>query len=116
MITTTVLNHLRRSDSASITSSSSSTLVEEKLKKLDSSTQLGIHQLIIIDHGTYCVKPSDTLAAIALTFGMTLTELKKLNQIFHTGQLIPGTVLIVNNVNSTVSHRRDSLSMRSRYD
>jgi LysM repeat protein len=43
----------------------------------------------------YMVKPFDTLASIALTFGMSIAELRQLNKIHHSSQLLPGQNLIV---------------------
>lgn len=43
----------------------------------------------------YMVKPFDTLASIALTFGMSIAELRQLNKIHHSSQLLPGQNVIV---------------------
>ncbi len=43
----------------------------------------------------YMVKPFDTLASIALTFGMNIAELRQLNKIHHSSQLLPGQNLVV---------------------
>eukprot|EP01122_Echinamoeba_exundans_P007366 TRINITY_DN224_c0_g1_i1.p1 TRINITY_DN224_c0_g1~~TRINITY_DN224_c0_g1_i1.p1 ORF type:complete len:1042 (-),score=192.97 TRINITY_DN224_c0_g1_i1:54-3179(-) len=65
---------------------------------------------------TYIVKPADSLAAIALMFKMTVGELRKLNNIHHSAQLLPGAVLTVKapqgNTNSTPAtpNRRKSIS------
>lgn len=43
----------------------------------------------------YVVKPTDSLAAIALFFNMTVGELRKLNKIQHSVQMLPGQILLV---------------------
>ncbi len=43
----------------------------------------------------YMVKPFDTLASIALTFGMSIAELRQLNKIHHSSQLLPGQNVVV---------------------
>jgi len=43
----------------------------------------------------YMVKPFDTLASIALTFGMSIAELRQLNKIHHSSQLLPGQNFVV---------------------
>jgi len=46
-------------------------------------------------HTLYMVKPMDSLAAIALACKMTVSALRKLNKIHHSGQLMPGQLLVV---------------------
>lgn len=43
----------------------------------------------------YVVKPTDSLAAIAMFFNMTVGELRRLNKIQHSVQLLPGQLLLV---------------------
>jgi LysM repeat protein len=43
----------------------------------------------------YVVKPTDSLAAIALFYNMTVGELRRLNKIQHSVQLLPGQLLLV---------------------
>lgn len=43
----------------------------------------------------YVVKPTDSLAAIAMFFNMTVGELRKLNKIQHSVQMLPGQLLLV---------------------
>jgi WD40 repeat protein len=78
------------------------------------------------DYESYIVKPFDTLAAIALTFNMNKEELRQLNKIHHSGQLLPGQVILVkknkmksssadsttssSNVATSASNRRDSVT------
>jgi LysM repeat protein len=62
---------------------------------------------------TYIVKPADSLAAIALMFKMTVGELRKLNNIHHSAQLLPGAVLTVKapvNSGPVTPNRRKSIS------
>src|SRR5690606_15718307 len=47
------------------------------------------------DYQLYLIKPSDTIAAIALSFGMDRNELRSLNNILHSGQLLAGREIIV---------------------
>lgn len=44
--------------------------------------------------GTYEVAKNDTLAGIALKYGMTMSELKKLNRLTDANSLYPGQVIL----------------------
>jgi LysM repeat protein len=44
---------------------------------------------------TYMVRPTDSLTGIALSFKMTVGELRNLNNIHHSAQLLPGQIIIV---------------------
>eukprot|EP01126_Amoeba_proteus_P051375 TRINITY_DN6129_c0_g4_i1.p1 TRINITY_DN6129_c0_g4~~TRINITY_DN6129_c0_g4_i1.p1 ORF type:complete len:535 (+),score=93.67 TRINITY_DN6129_c0_g4_i1:1007-2611(+) len=57
------------------------------------------------EYETYSVKPNDTLAAIALSFNMEKSELRKINRIHHTGQLFPGTQLIIKKTSKSSKKR-----------
>lgn len=50
---------------------------------------------------TYIIRPGDTIAAIAIRTDMTKTELRKINDIHHSGQLLPGRVVIVKKITPT---------------
>lgn len=47
------------------------------------------------EYTEYIVKPTDSLAAIAMFFNMTVGELRKLNKIQHSVQMLPGQILLV---------------------
>lgn len=70
-------------------------------------------------HMAYMVKPADSLAAIALMFKMTVGELRKLNNIHHSAQLLPGALLVVKTPPTPVGNtpatpnRRKSISQTS---
>lgn len=59
---------------------------------LDNPEQIETDGIDVVD---YVTKPSDTLASIALTHNMTLTEIKKLNNIQHSIHLYPGKIIKV---------------------
>jgi len=58
----------------------------------------------------YVVKPTDSLAAIALFFNMTVGELRKLNKIQHSVQLLPGQLLLVKRLSQTPSSSSSAAS------
>ena len=64
-------------------------------RRTSTSSSTTTQSMIPDGHTVYIVKSTDSLAAIALTHKMTVSQLRELNNIHHSGQLLPGQLLIV---------------------
>uniref|UniRef100_A0A6B2KWW9 Oxidation resistance protein 1 n=1 Tax=Arcella intermedia TaxID=1963864 RepID=A0A6B2KWW9_9EUKA len=84
--------------------------------KLSSTPKLVIEQQLAEmgdEYETYVVARGDQLSTVALTFRMGKSELRSLNKLQHSGQLVPGKVLIVKKrQHNTPYHHRDSREVR----